>query len=289
MRFIFPFKDIKKDSKIVLYGASVEGYDFYRQIVSTGYCCIVLWVDRQYEWWRTMNLPVEPPARIKEVVFDYIVLTAEKQSVADSMRKDLVNMGIDAGKIFWKEDCIIKGNIAACYDRERILKEADDAFEDKAANYLNENNLEVVVRALYAEDIVANKDDARHKEMYHKLMKGLIDCSEPTDDMIHSYFTEYSAKKGWEEFDISFRNLTLSMAKDGFRKNDFIPIDNKGNLINGRHRLAAALATGVKVWVRKYPFDGFDFCTNQDRLKDLGFSEEEISEVVEAYHELLRG
>lgn len=289
MRFIFPFADIKKDCRVVLYGASEEGYDFYRQIITTGYCHIVLWIDRQYEWWRTMNLPVEVPASIKEANFDLVVLTAEKQSVADSMIKDLKKIGIDPDKIFWKEDCTIKGNIAAGYDSDRIIKEAAEAVPVNPCDYLNERSLDIVLRVLYARDIVRGVGSDKHRAMYKRLMMEQNSGKEPTEDMIHSYFTEYSIKRGWKAFDQGFHELVDSMQKSGFKRNSFIPIDSKGNLINGRHRLAVALALGVDVFVRKYPFDGFDFCFDREWLKDLGFSEEEIAEVVEEYQRLLRG
>ena len=289
MRFVFPFADIKKASRIVLYGASEEGYDFYRQIVSTGYCHVVLWVDRQYEWWRTMNLPVEAPECIKGAAFDLVVLTAEKRSVADSMIKDLKEFGIDQDKIFWKEDCTIKGNIAAGYDSDRIMKEAAEAVLVDPRDYLNERSLDIIVRVLYARDIAHGIENERHEAMYKRLMMEQNNGKEPTEDMIHSYFTEYSIKRGWKAFDQSFHELVDSMQRDGFERESFIPVDSKGNLINGRHRLAVALALSVDVFVRKYPFDGFNFCFDREWLKGLGFSEEKIAEVVEEYQGLLRG
>ncbi len=288
MRFIFPFSDIKKDTNIILYGASEEGYDFYRQLVSTGYCKVVLWVDRQFEWWRIMQLPVNAPSQISEVSYDLIVLTAEKQSVACSMKNDLIDMGVDVERIFWKADCQIKGNVAAGYDSERVRKEADEAELTSPVDILSRNMLDIVVRVLYAKDIIAGIDDDRHRFMYRKLMMGQNNGKEPTEDMIHSYFTKYSIKHGWEAFDQEFRNLVLSMKRDGFRRDGFIPLDSKGSLINGRHRLAAALALNINVWVRFYPFNGFNFCFDNNWLRDLGFSEEEISEAVNEFQDLTR-
>ena len=115
MRFIFPFSEIKQNSKIVLYGASECGYDFYRQIVSTGYCEIVLWVDRQYEWWRYMGLPVEPPEKLCDVNYDVVVSTAEREAVHQSIVEDMMVMGVAEETVFWKRDYRIRGNIALRY------------------------------------------------------------------------------------------------------------------------------------------------------------------------------
>ena len=46
MKYLFPFKLIPPDSRIILYGASDVGYDFYRQIKSSGYVDIIAWLDR---------------------------------------------------------------------------------------------------------------------------------------------------------------------------------------------------------------------------------------------------
>lgn len=286
MRFIFPFAEIEKKSRIILYGASEEGYDFYRQLVSSAYCEIVLWVDRQYEWYRLLNLPVEPPNSILNVDYDIIVLTAEKETIAESMTNDLVRMGIDKKKILWKSNCLINGNIAAKYDADRVIKEADGALQAEPSKYLKDDMLDVVIRILYATDIILARNSEKHRCMYQKLMMVQNDGKEPTENMIQAYFTEYSMKRGWKAFDESFCNLIESMRKQGFKKNNFIPIDKKGNLINGRHRLAVAMALKIPVWVRQYPFDGLRLRFDDKWLKDNGFSEDEIAEIIVAYKEL---
>ena len=285
MRFIFPFKDIPKDTKIVLYGASDMGYDFYRQIISTKYCEVVLWVDRQYEWWQKLNLPVEKPGSINDCEYDLIILTAEKKSVADSMRKDLAALGADDDKIFWKEDCAIKGNVVARFDPERIKAESDTAVSDDPMKYVDEDSLDIIVRLLYVNDMIAGIRNDRHEQMYRRLMMVQNGGSEPTENMISGYFTEYSLKSGWEAFDQSFKALITSMQKQGFRRSDFIPLDNKGRMINGRHRLAVAIALGIDVWTRQYDYDGIRLCFDRQWLADNGFTDDEIAEVMEAYHE----
>lgn len=285
MRFIFPFSDIQKNTKIVLYGASDMGYDFYRQIVSTGYCEVVLWVDRQYEWWKKLNLPVENPESIKNASYDIVVLTAEKKSVADSMKKDISALGVDEDKIFWKEDCAINGNVVARFDRERIKAESETAVLADPMKFVDEEALDIIVRILYVNDIIAGIRNERHEQMYRRLMMVQNGGSEPTENMISGYFTEYSLKSGWEAFDQSFKALITSMREQGFRRNDFIPLDNKGRMINGRHRLSVAIALGIDVWTRSYDYDGIRLCFDRQWLCDNGFSDDEIAEIMEAYHE----
>ena len=47
LRFQFPYDVIARDSRIVLYGAGPMGRHFYSQIMLSGYCDVVLWVEKE--------------------------------------------------------------------------------------------------------------------------------------------------------------------------------------------------------------------------------------------------
>ena len=286
MRYIFPFRYIMPDSRIIIYGASQTGYDFYRQVKSTGYCKIVLWVDGQYLWWREMGLPVDPPGEIAGKVFDTIILTAETEPTAKSMTDDLLMMGIPYEKIFWQDDYSIRENIVKGYDEERVRREAKEAALEDPLKYVNENTLDIVVRMMYAKDVLLNRDSDAHRNMYRKLMVNQMNGKEPTEDMVPAYFTEYALKRGWKAFDQSFHELISSMRERGFDRNRFIPVDSDGGLLNGRHRLAAAMALGISVYTREYGFKGFHRHYDAEWLREVDFSGTEIGEVVEECNKL---
>lgn len=287
MRYIFPFKDIDADKRIVIYGATQTGYDFYRQVKSTDYCKVVAWIDRQFEWWREMNLPVDAPESITGLEYDLVILTAETERVALSMKSDLIKLGVEEGKIYWKDDYSIRENVVKGYDPERIKREAAEAILESPLKYLNEESLDIVVRVLYARDLLNGSDASIHREMYRKLMMNQNNGKEPTEDMVHAYFTEYDIKRGWKAFDQSFCSLVFSMRDNGFDREFFIPIDDDEGLINGRHRLAAAIANEMPIWTRKYLFGGFHFRFNAEWLARLGFTDDEIREIVEEYNILV--
>lgn len=289
MRYIFPFTEIPIRSKIVIYGATQTGYDFYRQVKTTGYCEVVAWLDRQYLWWREMNLPVDPPENIKGKDFDLVILTAEKERTAGLMKEDLQMLGVPAEKIFWRDDYSVKENIAKEYDKDRFLKESEEAVREDPVKYLNADNLDITVRIMYANDILSGADCSRHKEMYKKIMLNQMEGKEPTDDMIPAYFTEYTMKKGFRAFDESFRELLRSMRENGFERQYFIPLDSDGGLINGRHRLAAAIALETPAWTREYLFSGFHHHFDENWLIKMGFSDGEISETLEEYKRIKGG
>lgn len=286
MNHIFPFTEIEKGSRIILYGASECGYDYYRQIISTGYCEIVLWVDRQYEWWRYLNLPVDDPKSIISVAFDMVVITAENKLVYESMRRDLHNYGVEDSRIFWKENSLIAGNIVTRYSAERVHMEAQEAEMMDGKALLREERLDVVIRSLYAKSIIKNDNNSKYETMYYKLMMTQNNGMEPTEGMISGFFSEYSFKGGWKAFKKSFQELIISMQENGFERDYFIPLDIQGRMINGAHRLAVALALEVPVWVRIYPYEGIRLIFDDIWLYEHGFSEEDIQYIKNVYEEL---
>lgn len=288
MRNIFPFGEIKKGANIVLYGAAERGYDFYRQILSTDYCNIVLWVDRQYEWYRYMNLPIDQPEKIKESEFDLVLVAAEKETVYFSIKKDLLDMGVDSKKIFWKENCSIVGNCIYKYDRERIRREAEDSYILSPKKLINERSLDITIRYMYARDIIEGKSGSENEHRYIKFMEAANGFNEPTENIISAFFSEYYIKQGKEIYIKAFKELIESIKDVGFKREYFIPIDKNGHMINGGHRIAAALALEKDVWVRKYPFDGLRIRFGSKWFLEHGFSKEEVDYIERINEGLMR-
>ena len=286
MKYLFPFSDIQKNSRIILYGASDVGYDFYRQLVTSEYCHIVLWVDSQYEWFRHMNLPVESPEKIKDATYDCIVVAVEKRNTYESIRKDLMQLGADSKKIYWNLRYEITGNIAERFDKDRVKKEALVARLVDPITLIDENRLDIIIRYLYAADIVNGILNEYHKNLYKRLMMVQNNGSEPSDNLISDYFTEYTLKSGWEAFDSSFKELVGSMKDNGFLPEYFIPLDRYGKMINGAHRLAVALALNMKAYCYKYPFNGLVFSFDRLWLEDHGFENKDIEYIAKAYNRL---
>ena len=86
MTWLFPFTEVEKCSRIVLYGAGAVGYQFYNQLQSSKYCETVKWVDGQYEWYSYMGLPVESPASIIADETDVVVIEKRKVLIGQLQR-----------------------------------------------------------------------------------------------------------------------------------------------------------------------------------------------------------
>ena len=86
-------------------------YDVCRQVVTLKYVELVLWVDRQYEWFRMLNLPVDSPSRIECSEFDYVVITAERENVFNSIARDIEQMGVSRDRLIWDKDYSVHENV----------------------------------------------------------------------------------------------------------------------------------------------------------------------------------
>lgn len=289
MDVLFPFEVVKPGSRIILYGASGLGYKFYRQIVTSGYCQLVAWVDKQYDWYRRLNLPVDPPETVLSCNADSFVIAAEKESVYKSIFNSLANYGIPPEKIYWRNDYGLKADIVAKYDAARICNEAQNAVEVNPIRLISPSRMDIVVRVIYARELLENINNGEGYRLYAKIMERVNGFHEDVDNFFLAYFSDYTGKSGQNSFLASFRDLLKSMQEVGFRRESFIPINKHGQLINGAHRCAAALALGIRAFVRKYPCDGMTFDYSAAWLRRNGISEQEISYIERYYCELMAG
>lgn len=107
LEYLFPFPQVKKGNRIVLYGAGTYGQRLYQYIKRTSFCHIVCWVDRNYEELSKMQLDVKAPEVIMDVDYDYIVIANTYQKSRMSMRDTLIFMGVAQNKICMIEEKIL--------------------------------------------------------------------------------------------------------------------------------------------------------------------------------------
>ena len=74
LRFLFPFRNVQKGNDIILYGAGTYGQRLYCYLKKTGFCNILLWLDRNYEELRKMGLDVDNPSKLGESECGIVVI-----------------------------------------------------------------------------------------------------------------------------------------------------------------------------------------------------------------------
>ncbi len=86
------------DKKIVLFGAGKVGEDAFYQLSKLGYN-VVLWVDNNTK--ECDGQVVYLPKEILNITYDIIYLSVINEMVAQEMKDQLTNMGIEEDKIIW--------------------------------------------------------------------------------------------------------------------------------------------------------------------------------------------
>jgi hypothetical protein len=104
---LFPFGEINKGSRIILYAAGNIGQNYYRQIVDTGFCDIVLWVDRS-----PAESRIKEPSTIRDLrddEYDLVVIAVHDHEMAEQIGKYLEEFNVSESKIFFKPPLYIAG------------------------------------------------------------------------------------------------------------------------------------------------------------------------------------
>lgn len=102
VRYAFPFPELGQESKIILYGAGTVGVDYYRVIFKRHLVKLVLWVDKGWEKYQDDYTLVRPPEEIQGCEYDYIIIAVKKRELAEEIRRELFQMGVEKEKILWR-------------------------------------------------------------------------------------------------------------------------------------------------------------------------------------------
>ena len=101
-KILVPYGGIAPGSKVVIYGAGVLGQKMHRYLMRKKEISIVLWTDQKYEIYREKGFAVDAPSEILKVPeYDFVLIANTIQSIAEAIRKYLVDNGIDDRKILW--------------------------------------------------------------------------------------------------------------------------------------------------------------------------------------------
>ena len=89
--------------KIVLYGAGVIGRDYYAQLSRYGHCEVVAWVDAHPQKYRYPHVTLYGPEILSEKTFDLLVIAVREEKLAEEIRGQLMQSGVEESKICWEK------------------------------------------------------------------------------------------------------------------------------------------------------------------------------------------
>lgn len=98
-RYLFPFEKIPIHSRIVIYGAGTLGQEYLRQMLLTQYCEVVAMVDKNYNQYPPMSVPVVSPETIHSLSFDYAVIAIRMEASFNEIKRILKRESVDEDRI----------------------------------------------------------------------------------------------------------------------------------------------------------------------------------------------
>ncbi len=98
---IFPFYQIKREDKVILYGAGKVGKAYMEQNLKYNFCNIIFWADKNFETIECKETILGSPKLINEYAYDYIVIAIDRYETALKAKDDLCKMGVPEKKIIW--------------------------------------------------------------------------------------------------------------------------------------------------------------------------------------------
>lgn len=95
-----------KSKRIVICGAGSVGRDYIMQLSQYTAISIVGWVDKNYERYHYDFRVVEPVSHLKTKEYDMLVIAVKSTALADEIRSELLEEGVDESRIvFGNKSC----------------------------------------------------------------------------------------------------------------------------------------------------------------------------------------
>lgn len=102
-RYEFSDIDSIKGKKIVLYGAGRVGQGYYAHICKYDEIKVIAWADKNYERFHYDYREVISSDAIVDYDYDLLIIAVMKESLAETMKKELMQIGISESKIIWRK------------------------------------------------------------------------------------------------------------------------------------------------------------------------------------------
>ena len=128
--YLFPFEKIPKGSKILIYGAGDVGQEYMQQILMTNYADLMGFIDRSYDKYPKMIVPIYAPSCLSDLEYDYIVLAFKTANVANDVIK-IISNDIPKNKIIYQEP---RNSICNLIIDENEKNEIDEGFAFEKSN-----------------------------------------------------------------------------------------------------------------------------------------------------------
>ncbi|MDR0917711.1 MAG: hypothetical protein LBM93_00450 [Oscillospiraceae bacterium] len=280
---LFPFEQVTKNSKIIVYGAGRAGNNFVQQVTVTDYCTVICIVDKDTKKQKGFVKGLE--VLLNFDLYDKVVVSPINFAIRNRIRDDLIQYGVPEEKIvvpsqnnlmYWALDGMLQ------YENEKISYALTDSVSVDARTLMSSERLDIGIKWLLLRDIANGVDNKENKSLYARHIlawTGGLESFSPTSSTI---------KNGIEEYISSAKKTLENIQKNGFDKSKAVPVNGDNSVLDGTHRVASCIELDTPIWVQKFnglKNNGKDF----KWYVDNGFNTEDLQRILRAYCELYTG
>lgn len=97
--FLYPYDNVTRGKKIAIYGAGAFGIELYQFITQSQLYEVAVWVDKEWDRREFTDKPVQSPLALMQEEYDFVVIAITNNAASLSVKKELINMGVDSEKI----------------------------------------------------------------------------------------------------------------------------------------------------------------------------------------------
>lgn len=281
--YIFPFQKIKKGENIVLYGAGNVGRCFYKQLITSGYADIILWIDQKYESMRAEGIPVNDIREISKLEnISHIVIAIDNRKLAEDVSQELQReYGISEKKIIWSDHYrFADQDLFLDQKQQKQFGVTDELEKVSPKDMLHYYRLDLAVRYLLSKDIVSGIENPANLSLYSRMI--LIRTGAHEDNQY--YFD--SRRDGTKEYIEALKKLCREMQENGFAKEGYIPVGDNGVFLNGAHRIASAVALEENIWTSRFGGKNGNTDFTMEWFEGNGFNTDDKIRILRAYADL---
>lgn len=114
-------------SRVVVFSAGTFGQQLVNRFKETKHCSVVAWIDDDYWEYRRCCLDVDPVETINAVDFDFILLATVDSSVAETIIKRFLDLGIGRNRLLSVTVPDEKEELLDCFLNVKAIEEAEEA------------------------------------------------------------------------------------------------------------------------------------------------------------------
>ena len=97
--YLFPYEYVPKGSRIIIYGAGEVGQEYLQQMLMTSYAEVICFLDRAYDKYPSMIIPILPPDKVVDFDFDYVVIAMKTAIFCGDVSRYLQSKGVSEKQI----------------------------------------------------------------------------------------------------------------------------------------------------------------------------------------------